>query len=320
MPGKTPSDDVSPLQPKAAEPENGGVATVDEAGGPAGDPSADSRDLQLMAVLAELVRERGRPSAAELLDLDPRTVASALKRGTLSRRMRTALERVGGVEGGPAGEALEPTSALEERLEGVERELLATRDLARDQGRSLKRQHAEDLQQLERRLARLESLVEHRGRELASSEDTEPVVGGPALRPQSAASLPPRKYSELVTQEPAPDDEQVYGAAWPLVDEWRRLWREHERPGRGLTWLEREVRILELEVAMLEEHELTLPPATYPQRGLELRGHLRWRLRALANRRRARRWARVRRGLGRALVLGLLLGVAVSMVLVNGGA
>ena len=255
-----------------------------------------------------------------MLDLDPRTVASALKRGTLSRRMRMALERVDGVEGGPADETVEPTSALEERLEGVERELLATRDLARDQGRSLKRQHAEDLQQLERRLVRLEALLDRRAKEVASGQGAEPVVGGPALRPQAAVSVPQRKYPELVTTEPAPDDEQVYGAAWPLVDEWRRLWREHERPGRGLTWLERDVRILELEVALLEEHELTLPPATYPQHGLELRGHLRWRLRALANRRRARRWARARRGLGRALVLGLLLGVAVSMVLVSGGA
>ena len=91
--------------------------------------------------------------------------------------------------------------------------------------------------------------------------------------PETAAAAAPvvrRQHPSLVTREAAGDDAQVYGEAWPLVDEWRALWQVHERPGKGLAWLKREVRILELEVAMLEEHELTLPPATYAQGGLEL--------------------------------------------------
>ena len=88
-------------------------------------------------------------------------------------------------------------------------------------------------------------------------------------------------------------------------------------PGKGLPWLKREVRILELEVAMLQEHELTLPPATYPQRGLELHSHLGWRLRALANRRQSRAWATVRLWIRRGVVFGLLLAAALSVMLLS---
>ena len=87
--------------------------------------------------------------------------------------------------------------------------------------------------------------------------------------------------------------------------------------GQGLAWLKREVRILELEVAMLEQHELTLPPATYPQRGIELHTHLGWRVQALANRRRARAWAQLGRWARGGLVFALLAGVTTFMVLVS---
>ena len=55
MPGKTPSDDVSPLQPEPAGAEHRGVVTADASGVDEGD-QGHSRDLQLMALLAELVR------------------------------------------------------------------------------------------------------------------------------------------------------------------------------------------------------------------------------------------------------------------------
>ena len=77
-----------------------------------------------------------------------------------------------------------------------------------------------------------------------------------------------RQYPELVTREPAPDDEEVYGAAWPLVEEWRRLREGHPNDGRSLSWLVTEERILNLELAMAEEHGLTLPPETQPLTGV----------------------------------------------------
>ena len=91
-----------------------------------------------------------------------------------------------------------------------------------------------------------------------------------------------RRYDDLVTREPADDDEEVYGDAWPLINEWRGLWAVHSPMGKGLAWVSRRERILELEVSLLEEHGLTLPPETAPLRGLDRGEQLNWRQRELA--------------------------------------
>ncbi len=323
MPGKSDGQGVEsgarePVEPAGGSPAAAVGAEVTESGG-----APDEHELRLMALLAELVRERGRPGAAEALDLDPRTVAAALKRGTLSRRVRSALERVSTAEGHAEedgvgeGEPATVASAQQERVEAMGREVQATRELAVEGNTALREEHARDLRKVERRLARLESLLAGHHATTEAVPEGEPVVGGSAPRQQGAPAVPRRQYPDLVTREAAGDDPQVYGEAWPLVEEWRALWQVHERPGRGLAWLKREVRILELEVAMLEEHELTLPPATSPQRGLELHTQLGWRLQALANRRRARAWAQLGRWLRGGLVFGLLAGVTIFILLAS---
>ena len=108
-----------------------------------------------------------------------------------------------------------------------------------------------------------------------------------------------------MTKDPAPDDEEVYGAAWPLIDEWRRLWESHSSGGKGLSWLRTEERVRELEVAMLEEHGLTLPPETEPLRGMWRSSQLNWRKETLYDVRRAVAWAELRRWVRRVLTLGL---------------
>ena len=90
-----------------------------------------------------------------------------------------------------------------------------------------------------------------------------------------------REHAELVTREPAPDDEETFGAAWPLVAEWRGLKDTHPDGGKGLAWLEGEVRLLEIEVALVTEFGLTLPPETEPLRGFGRAGQINWRLAAL---------------------------------------
>ena len=105
--------------------------------------------------------------------------------------------------------------------------------------------------------------------------------------------------------QPADDDAEVYGAAWPLVGEWRGLWAGHSPTGRGLAWVSRRERILELEVAMLEEHGLTLPQETTPLRGLDRGEQLNWRVRELAGVRRQRARLGLLRWAGRVLTLGL---------------
>ena len=105
-----------------------------------------------------------------------------------------------------------------------------------------------------------------------------------------------------MTIEPADDDADVFGNAWPLVVEWRELKAAHPNRGRGLEWLATEERLLTVELALLEDHGMTLPPETYPLRGFERDGQTSWRRTALYDTRRARR----KRELLRRLTFGLL--------------
>ena len=105
--------------------------------------------------------------------------------------------------------------------------------------------------------------------------------------------------------DPAGDDEVVYGAAWPLVEEWRRLKVGHPLQGKTLSWLETQERLLTLELAMLEKHGLTLPPEKQPLRGFGRRGQTSWRWTALGDTRRALAHRKRLRWLRRILTLGL---------------
>ena len=91
---------------------------------------------------------------------------------------------------------------------------------------------------------------------------------------------PPRRRSGLadvgvVTLEAQPDEEAAFGPAAPLVAEWRRL-----RTGSKAAWggrMERAqvaVRRWELEVAMIGDFQLTLPPETEPLDDARREDHL----------------------------------------------
>ena len=88
----------------------------------------DSRDVEnvyhmrLMALLKELVRDKGYKGAARVLELDQRTVAESAKTGQLSRRVRQALERAlqEGV-GSAAARQRERNDRLENRVEALEK-------------------------------------------------------------------------------------------------------------------------------------------------------------------------------------------------------
>ena len=243
---------------------------------------ADLYELRLTALLHQLVRRRGHKGAARELSVNPRTVAASVKQG-MSRRVREALERMLVDRDGEARDRLEDemdgvkveVSGVKERVAGLEGEL-------REGLQALGEQQALGMRRLERRIAQSEAGKGGGGNSAASVVTTRPAPGaGPSSR---------RRYPELVTGDPADDDEEVYGDAWPLVDEWRRLWDGHPARGKGLGWVSRRERIPELEVAMLEEHGMTLPPETEPLRGLDRGAQLNWRLKALRefNKRRAR--------------------------------
>ncbi len=130
------------------------------------------------------------------------------------------------------------------------------------------------------------------------SEAGAPDGGGkPPSRPRER-----REYPDLVTLEPAEDDEEVFGDAWALIVEWRGLKDAHPNEGRGLAWLAEEERLRVVELALLEDHGMTLPPEKRPLRGFDCDGQTNWRRTALFDTRRAIR----KRELLNRVSLGLL--------------
>ena len=255
----------------------------------------DPYELRLTALLHQLVSQRGHKGAARALGIDHRTVASSVRQG-LSRRVREALERSLVEKDGDARDRLEEEFAgFRERFEALAGELRDGMEVVQGQVETLGEQQAGRLRRLEGRVAQVEG---GRGRTATVG------AAGTGRRPVALAAQR-RRYPDLVTRDPADDDEEVYGDAWELVEEWRRLWDGHPAQGRGLAWVSRRERILALEVAMLEDHGLTLPPETEPLRGLDRGAQLNWREKALVDIRRWRaRLVWVRR-LRRVLTLGL---------------
>lgn len=139
-----------------------------------------------------------------------------------------------------------------------------------------------------------------------------PPVCGVARQPvigKRRVTKPRRDHPELVTLKPEAGEELVYGDAAPLILEWRAARRAFL--GAGGSRVERAdgwVRMCELELVLVGEHGLTLPPDTYPWDGFRREKEL-WRRRrslrsAHRERRRALRW----RFLRRLLTLGLRRG------------
>ena len=259
----------------------------------------DLERMRLMALLRELARDKGVKEAAQALGVDHRTLMSSLESGKLTRRMRVALGKAlleGG--GSPAAEQRERNDALEGRLKEVEGRVEALgkdmhRGLAAVQGevKALRGERAQEV----RRLAQTEAGGGARGAQEA---------GGAVGKPKRSPSLR-REYPELVTIEPAEDDEEVFGPAWPLIVEWRGLKDTHPNLGSSLSWLVTEERFLSVELALLEEHGMTLPPETYPLKGFDRNGQLNWRRTALYDTRRARAKRELLRWVRRILTLGL---------------
>ena len=264
----------------------------------------DLQHTRLMALLSELVRDKGPREAAQALGVDHRTLAASLEGGRLSRRVRSVLEKEllsGG--GSPAAEQRERNDEMEGRVEEVEgrvEELSKDthRGLAAVQGevKALRSEHAQEIRQLERRLAQ----VEAGGGVQGAAEAAVGAVGKPKRRPSLR-----REYPELATLEPADDDEEVFGDAWPLIVEWRKLKDTHPDRGSSLSWLVTEERFLSVELALLREHGMTLPPETYPLRGFDRNGQLNWRRTALYDTRRARAKRELLRWVRRVLTIGL---------------
>ncbi len=260
--------------------------------GPGMDRSRNIEDLhhlRLMSLLDEMVQDKGVMRAARELEVNYRTLANALESGRLSRRMRGALENAlleGG--GSPAREQRQRNDELEGRVEQLEEQVkvvaedsgqgVAAAQAVEGEVQALRNDHARDLQRVDSRLAQVEG-----------GKDGSGSVGSAPGKPATTRSLPRRDFPELATMEPAEDDQDVFGDAWPLIQEWRELRNTHPDKGKGLEWLRQEERLMSVELALLDDHGLTLPPQTYPLKGLDRGDQTRWRRTALEDARRARK-------------------------------
>ena len=268
----------------------------------------DLRRLRLKALLRDLVREEGRMEAAELLGVNYKTLVRAIESDDLSNRMSDALERLlltGGVpEMARQGERIDDLErgmqGLGGRVEALEKEMRSgfEKVMAAVEGRAgvLREQGVKATQGADR------SAVQSEVRQCKQGGGNTTLPGAARLQPTTGR----RRDDPLVlTEESLTDDGQFYGPVWPLIVEWRQLRAGHPNQGRGLSWLIEEERLMEVEVALIEDHGFTLPPEREALRGLARRSQLTWRKKAFNDTRGARirrerlRWVR------RILTLGL---------------
>ena len=221
--------------------------------------------------------------------------------------MREALEQ--GLQSGAGSAAARQRNrndSLEGRIEGWEGKLRSGLDEVRaavaGEVEALREEQAKAMRHVERRLVRLEA-----GRSAQDGmERTSPTGAEP--EPSKRRYVRPRTYPQLVTLEAEPDEDLVYGDATSVIVEWHRVRAEFLKTLKTGTTLDRtEVQepMLEMEIAIVGEHELTLPPASFPWDEFDRRDKVWERTQDLKRVRAERERALLRRWLRRVLTFGL---------------
>lgn len=279
---------------------DGDVRTAD--GNHAGEGEGD-RDRRLMDRLRRFVREEGRMEAAEMLGVNYKTLVRSLESGRMSRRMGDAVERL--LSPGEDGSSVwsrqrDRIEALENRFEKLEGKIGEVESAAGGAIGELGTAIDEGRSSLEGDVRRLRDEHGRAIRALADRVGRAEAAAASSLSALAGARRVNRDLDPLVvTAEPGDEDEEVYGAAWPAVAEWRRLRADHADSGGSLDWLKTEEHVLTLELVLLEDFGLTLPPEREPLRGFGRLGQINWRRTALFDTRRAlvrrRRLLKVRR-------------------------
>ncbi|MXY98637.1 MAG: hypothetical protein F4Z29_13065 [Gemmatimonadetes bacterium] len=257
--------------------------------GDATDNLESLHNVRLTALLHDLMKE-GKLEAAQLLGVNHKTLTAALDSGVLTPRLSDALEKV------LLSREMEAFGTVRERVD----ELVGRVESVEEQGKNIPGEIEEAVKgEVERRMVEWIRAMEGAASQEAN-ESTDAV---------DEEDSPPRKLfrttsSSVVTINPQPGDEEVFGEAWPLVDEWRRLRESHPFNGKGLAWLEDEERLRELEIELIGERGLTVPPDTDPWDSLSRRTQVRWRTQTLERVHRERVLAQIRQWIRRILTLG----------------
>lgn len=261
------------------------------------------REMRLQALLRDMIDAEGGARAAAVLGVSYRTLSRAVESGRLTARMSAALERLLLLGGGSAAaRERERVDALERRVEGLANEVRAGFDEARaavDAGLgALGEEQAVAVRVLERRLDGLEARVRS-----DAAGTAEPGTG----EPERPRYVPPRLLPELVTREAEEGEELVYGDAASLIVEWREAraaFLRVDRTGPALRRIAAQECMWELEVAIIGEHGLTLPPMTYPWSAMQRERQVSERRDAIRHLHEERRRVLRRRWLRRLLTLG----------------
>ncbi len=267
------------------------------------------RHERLVAMLRDVAEDRGKVKAAEALGVSFRTLARAVESGRLTGRMADALERhLLEVEGSvTAPVRQQQAGGLEGRVEQLEADVVKLRarvDTMQAVVGALQEDQARTLRQWEGRLARVEAReVVRNGSGAASTPSVKGALEGPHAQPQ--VKPPRRPYPQLVTLEPEKGEELIYGEAMPAITEWREARGVLEEARRRLNKLDARKRMVELEVRLVGDHELTLPPAVYPWDRADRRDEVWRRKQSLGDLRVERKRAVLWRWVRRVLTLGL---------------
>ena len=193
-------------------------------------------------------------------------------------------------------------AALRQRVAELEDENCGLRELVDEQARQL--------EELNHRLAGLENRKEPG--DAAEVVDADADAANAHEHGDSGRQdwRPPRRRpgmpdAGVVTLEEQPDEAQAFGPAAPLVAEWRQARLAGQVSGSRVDRAVAAVRRWELEVEMLRDLHLTLPPETDPLDESRRKDHVRWRAEALAEARRELDRAKRIRLLRRVMTLGL---------------
>lgn len=253
-----------------------------------GNPRAQ-QDAVLFDRLQRFVDRQGVVVGAETLGVNYRTLSRCLENGRLSRRVREAVRKLPEADAEddqqPAAEtsAQETTAGVEQRMAEMEQ---AVGEMVGAQADT------------EERLARLEAAV----------GNVQPKQPTPESAPQQGWTPPKRAFGMprpgVVTLEVQDDEAVAFGPAAALVAEWRTLRSGGAQRGSGVDRARAEERRWELEVIMIGDFGLALPPEKEPLDDERRLDHLRWRTKALVRTRRIRARRERRRTLRRFLTLG----------------
>ena len=264
-----------------------------------------ARRHRLRGFLRDLIRQEGKMEAAELLGVNHKTLTRAEESGEMTGRMSDALELLlRRADDAEVARLREAVRVMEERLAALE----GGADTPDAEGKvESGREETGDRKEANTQAQeKQEDDTETQAKDGEGAGRSESRAGPQVvrLRPVNPDTLRPFD-PEIVTVQPADDDVEVYGDAWPLVKEWRSLRAGHPNQGSSLSWLTTRERLLVLELAMLGEHGLTLPPEKQPLRGFGRSGQTSWRRTALADTRVALRKRKLLRWVRRVLTCGL---------------